>query len=63
MSEPQAPSPSNAASDRPAPPAAGDPSSKPWRTEGLPSGQPSKPRWRPPKLAIFAAAYLALFGP
>ncbi len=62
MSEPQAPSPSNTASDRPAPPAAGDLSSKPWRTEGLPSGQPSKPRWRPPKLALFAVAYLALFG-
>jgi len=62
MSEPQTPSPSNAPSDRPAPPATGDPSSKPWRTEGLPSGQPAKPRWRPPKLAIFAAAYLALFG-
>jgi cell division protease FtsH len=62
MTDQQTSSPSNAPSNRPASPPPSQPPQKPWRTEGLPAGQPPGPRRRVPKLAIFAAAYLALFG-
>jgi cell division protease FtsH len=62
MAEQQTPSPSKSPSDRPPAPPSGEPPQKPWRTEGLPAGQAAKPRRPIPKLAIFAIAYLVLFG-
>ena len=38
------------------------PPSRPWRTEGLPKGQPTKPRPRWLTMAIWVAGYLILFG-
>jgi cell division protease FtsH len=38
------------------------PPSRPWRTEGLPKGQPSKPRPRWLTMAIWVVGYLMLFG-
>jgi cell division protease FtsH len=38
------------------------PPSRPWRTEGLPKGQPTKPRPRWPTMAIWVVGYLMLFG-
>jgi cell division protease FtsH len=35
---------------------------KPWRTEGLPPGQPEKPRLRRSTIAFWIGAYLLLFG-
>jgi cell division protease FtsH len=43
-------------------PATEPPPSRPWRTEGLPKGQPTKPRPRWPTMAIWAVGYLMLFG-
>jgi cell division protease FtsH len=43
-------------------PAADQPSSRPWRTEGLPKGEPAAkgPRWS--VLALLAVGYLIVFG-
>ena len=38
------------------------PPSRPWRTEGLPKGQPTKPRPRWLTMAIWVVGYLILFG-
>src|SRR6188474_3481374 len=38
------------------------PPSRPWRTEGLPKGQPTKPRPRWLTMAIWMVGYLMLFG-
>ena len=38
------------------------PSSRPWRTEGLPKGQPPKPRRRWITAAIWLVGYLLVFG-
>jgi cell division protease FtsH len=38
------------------------PPSRPWRTEGLPKGQPTKPRPRWLTMAIWLVGYLMLFG-
>jgi cell division protease FtsH len=38
------------------------PPSRPWRTEGLPKGQPTKPRPRWVTMAIWVVGYLVLFG-
>jgi cell division protease FtsH len=38
------------------------PSSRPWRTEGLPQGRPGTPRRRWTFLAIWVLGYLVLFG-
>jgi cell division protease FtsH len=38
------------------------PPSRPWRTEGLPKGQPPKPRPRWLTMAIWLVGYLLLFG-
>ena len=38
------------------------PPSRPWRTEGLPKGQPTKPRPRWLTMAIWLIGYLMLFG-
>ena len=38
------------------------PPSRPWRTEGLPKGQPTKPRPRWLTMAIWVVGYLMLFG-
>src|SRR4030095_10404348 len=38
------------------------PPSRPWRTEGLPKGQPTKPRPRWLTGAIWVVGYLILFG-
>jgi cell division protease FtsH len=57
------PSNPNAARERPpseAPPE--QPPSRPWRTEGLPKGQPPKPRRRWITAAIWFVGYLLLFG-
>ena len=35
---------------------------RPWRTEGLPKGQPTKPRPRWLTMAIWVGGYLMLFG-
>jgi len=39
-----------------------EPAARPWRTEGLPKGQPAPPRRRWPMLATFFLGYLVLFG-
>jgi cell division protease FtsH len=38
------------------------PPSRPWRTEGLPKGQPTKPRPRWLTMAVWVVGYLILFG-
>jgi len=38
------------------------PPSRPWRTEGLPKGQPTKPKPRWLTMAIWVVGYLMLFG-
>jgi cell division protease FtsH len=38
------------------------PPSRPWRTEGLPKGQPTKPRPRWVTMAVWVVGYLVLFG-
>src|SRR4051812_23942233 len=35
---------------------------QPWRTEGLPKGQPPKPRRRWPAVAVALGAYLIVFS-
>jgi cell division protease FtsH len=46
---------------RPRPPAGRD-ASRPWRTEGLPQGQPPQPRRRWLTLILWGVGYLLLFG-
>ena len=57
-----APAPPTPPTPPPTGSAPGQSPQKPWRTEGLPKGQPpgSKPRW--PALAMWLLAYLVLFG-
>jgi cell division protease FtsH len=47
---------------QPASPSTEPPPSRPWRTEGLPKGQPTKPRPRWLTMAIWVVGYLILFG-
>ncbi|MGE3885140.1 MAG: ATP-dependent zinc metalloprotease FtsH [Vicinamibacterales bacterium] len=60
MAEPNNPSPATEPSGPG--PTADQPSSRPWRTEGLPKGEPAPkgPRW--PVLALLALGYLIVFG-
>jgi cell division protease FtsH len=55
--------PSAPPSDTPSPaPAPNQAPQKPWRTEGLPSRQPDKPRLRRSTIAVWLVGYLLLFG-
>jgi cell division protease FtsH len=63
MTTPRAQSPSSSTGDTSAPvPSPNQPPQKPWRTEGLPPGQPQKPRLRRSTIAIWLVGYLLLFG-
>ena len=57
---PQAPS--NPARERPASDSPQASPERPWRTEGLPKGQPPKPRRRWITAALWLVGYLLLFG-
>ena len=56
------PPPDSPRERQPASPSTEPPPSRPWRTEGLPKGQPTKPRPRWLTMAIWVAGYLILFG-
>jgi cell division protease FtsH len=59
----QAPSSPNASRERsPAEPTGGQPPPRPWRTEGLPKGQPHDSRRRWITAAVWVVGYLVLFG-
>jgi cell division protease FtsH len=58
MSEQNTPSPN----PRPEPGAPGEPPPKPWRTEGLPKGQPTPPRSRWNRIVFALLAYLIFFS-
>jgi cell division protease FtsH len=55
-----APNPQRDRQAFPQPP--GQPPSRPWRTEGLPQGQPAKQGRRWPTMIVWALGYLLLFG-
>ena len=55
-----APNPQRDRQASPQPPR--QPPSRPWRTEGLPQGQPAKQGRRWPTMIVWALGYLLLFG-
>src|SRR3954466_10516859 len=63
MTTPAPQPPSSSTGDRPSPaPPPGQAPQKPWRTEGLPPGQPEKPRLRWSTVGVWLIGYLLLFG-
>ena len=44
------------------PPPSDEPAQRPWRTEGVPSGQPPKPRSGWTRWALWPVGYLMLFA-
>ena len=63
MTTPSPQPPPEPAGGTPAPaPAPNQASQKLWRTEGLPPGQPEKPRLRRSTIAVWLVGYLLLFG-
>jgi cell division protease FtsH len=63
MNTPSRPPPPASSADPPSPaPAPDQAPQKPWRTEGLPTRQPEKPRLRRSTIAGWLVGYLLLFG-
>jgi cell division protease FtsH len=63
MGTPSPQPPASSSGNAPAPvPSPQQAPQKPWRTEGLPPGQPEKPRVRRSTIAIWLIGYLLLFG-
>jgi cell division protease FtsH len=56
------PPPASPGEHQPASSSTDPPPSRPWRTEGLPKGQPTKPKPRWLTMAIWVVGYLILFG-